>query len=343
MQFNTSNNETFTHYYISHSFTLVYDLLMVILGIIIVSINLIIIIIYCKSRYVRQKTANLLLFNQALVDFFQGAVTNGISVFGSNHFILKLIIYQFSIALSLHTVVLVSIERYVFILRPLFHKRNVTIFQISIAITLSWISSLLWIPFRMAHLTSPNIDARDYTVYYIAISDAIFFVLIVMMSYIYMSTFTTVRRFIKKRYDKITIRNQQKSLSQRQQLKLRQHLRELRTIKLFISMFVVFIISYLPLFITGLIHISDASATFTSAQLQYMSLDVVFYLCNSVFNPTLTLVYKEDYKREFKRWARVVAKKICRYEMVDDSIQFHPNASEIMDLSTMSEKTTVDV
>ena len=284
------------------TFNFIYDLILVVFGISIVTANLIILIIYCKRRRLRRKSANFLLFNQALVDFFQGTVTNGITVFGNEEFVAKQIIYQFSIALSLHTIVLVSIERYIFILRPLFHKRVVTNFRMRIAVIFSWLSSLVWIPFRVAHLTDSDIDLKSYIIYYIAISDAIFFVLIMLMTYIHISTFRAVRRFIQSRYKKIANLSQRKSRSQQERLKLRHHERELRVTKIFISMFIAFIISYLPLFVTGLIHISGVSATFTPHELNYMSLDVIFYFCNCLFNPIVTLWYKEDYKRIFKQW-----------------------------------------
>lgn len=312
------------------TFTLVYDIVLSHISIVIISTNLIILSIYSRSEKIRVKSANLLLFNQALVDFYQGTVTAGITIFGHSEFVAKSIIYQFSLALNLHTVVLVSMERYVFILRPIFHKRNITTFRMRIAIIFSWFSSLIWIPFRLAHLTDPNIDAKSYVTYYIAISNTIFLLLILLMTYIHVSTFQTVRNFIKERYNKITNCNQLKSPNHHQQLKLRQHLRELRITKLFISMFISFIVSYLPLFITGVIHIDGASNEFSHRQIECMKIDVVLYLCNSVFNPIVTLTYKEDYKRVFKHWTKSGRRGLCSIDTSTDG----DNTSEMIELKS---------
>lgn len=138
--------------------------------------------------------------------------------------------------------------------------------------------------------------------YYIAISDAVFLILIILMTYLHVSTFRAVRNFIKARHSKIVGISIRRSPSHHRQLRLRRHIKELRVTKIFMSMFIAFIISYVPLFVTGLIHISGKSTSFSEIDHNYMSLDVIFYLFNCLFNPLVTISCKEDYKCIFKQW-----------------------------------------
>lgn len=305
-------NSTMNYEHLTNTFLLIHDLVLTFLGIGIVCANSVVISIFCTSKRTRvRSSANALLFNQALVDIFQGSITNGVTLFAEREFVLKQIIYQFSIALSLHTVVLVSIERYIFIRRPLHHKKIVTKSRMRIAVALTWLSSLIWIPFRMAHFLNPQIDVQSYVTYYIAVSNFIICVLILGMTYIHMSTYVAVKSFLRGRYDRMSHSNHYETLIAQRRMKICENRKVLRVTKIFISMFFAFILSYLPLFITGIVHIVQISGTFTHIELCFMSLDLIFFLCNCLFNPLITLTYKEDYRRIYRMYRKAVLAFLC--------------------------------
>ena len=64
--------------------------------------------------------------------------------------------------------------------------------------------------------------------------------------------------------------------------------------KIFMAMFVAFVVTYLPMIATGIVHIVGG---FNKDDYKYTALDVLFYFVNSLFNPVLTLLYKEDYRK----------------------------------------------
>ena len=74
-----------------------------------------------------------------------------ISVFLHREFMVWQSLVQFSMTLSLHTVVIIAVERYLFFLKPLFHRNHVTSGRMRGVVLITWCSALLFIPFRVAH------------------------------------------------------------------------------------------------------------------------------------------------------------------------------------------------
>ena len=294
-----SINDTISYKDDESSFTSVHDAILICLGVAIIFSNITVILIYISAKNsLRRKTANLLLCNQAVVDLFHGAVTNGITIFGKSQFLAMQIIYQFSMALSLHTVVLVSVERYLFIVKPLFHRQSMTQVRMRYAVAISWLSSILWIPFRLLHFMDPKnkINWRQYTIYYVAISEAVVFFIILAVIYSYVASYRTVRKFLHRRYHNIKDSLTERDVEGREKSNTTQSMKEIRITKIFTSMFIAFIISHLPVFVTGLVHISVSSSAYTPLLRKIMTLDFTFYLFNCLFNPIVTLTYKEDFK-----------------------------------------------
>lgn len=280
------------------TFRFVHIIILHCLGIITIAANLLVIIIYALSEEkIRKKTANMLLCNQAVVDLFQGTITNGVTLFGQSFGLAKEIIYQFSMALSLHTVILVSLERYIFIIKPLFHRKFMTRRRICYAVVITWLSSILWIPFRLVHLIDKNVNWKHYTLYYISISEAIVFIIIIAVIYSYVATYRTVKKFLTRKYH--YSREGRNIASVGGQMNYNYNEKEMKITQIFISMFVAFLVSYLPVFINGIIHISLGSENYTPLLLKIMSLDLTFYLLNCIFNPIVTIIYKEDFKKRF--------------------------------------------
>lgn len=283
------------------TFYFIYDIFLVFLGTSITITNLIIVGIYCFTRKIRTKTANLLLCNQAIVDIFNGAVAGGITIFSDYApDVVKQGIYQFSIALSLHTVVLISIERYIFILKPLYHRTSVTKGKIMMSVIISWALSLVWIPLRLIHYQKSRLDWESY-VYFIAVSDCVIFLMMASVGCLHVLTYRAVKKFIMSRLDDMINVNKRKSILFKRNIKYKHHLKEMRVSKIFISMFVAFICTYLPVFVTGIVYIAGGFQSVKVSDYKYFSLDLLFYLYNSLFNPIVTLAFKEDYRKNFRK------------------------------------------
>ena len=72
----------------------------------------------------------------------------------------------------------------------------------------------------------------------------------------------------------------------------------LKVTKLFIYMFVAFIVSYLPMFVSGLLHISVPNYDYYTPLLRkIIDLDFFMYLSSCLSNPFMTLAYKTEYRK----------------------------------------------
>ena len=286
------------------TFYLVYDLILAVIVISVVLTNGMVVFIYWYIKIIRSKTANLLLFNQALVDIFNGVVAGGITLFSAHSpTLLTAGVYQFSISLSFHTVTLISLERYAFILRPLLHRRYVTKYRISILVLASWFLSLAWIPARLVHyddnnqLLDENNQLRSSFCWYVAVSNGVILLVMVFVGCLHALTYAEVKRHIVNR-KKTSEARYDDNINEKTRWK---HLNEMRVSKIFIAMFVAFVVTYSPLIVTGIIHIVGG---FHESDYKYTALDILFYFVNSLFNPALTLMYKEDYRKVVHRFKR---------------------------------------
>ena len=317
MGLNTTNTTmvNYTGYDTTHDETYHYVTTVVVgsLSTIITITNVVVILTYCLAKKIRGKTANLLLCDQAVVDAYNGIVVGGLTVMSyaltldhQNWWPLLIqTVYQLSIGVSIHTILLISVERYIFILKPLFHRSSVTKGRMLVAVAGSWVASFVWIPLRLVNWHEDD-EEKAYQIF-IAIFDCYILLLTVTVGCLHVLTYRAVKRFIMHRHKDLLVRSTPgKTAHHKENIKVKQHMKEMRVSKIFIAMFVAFICTYIPVFLSGLVFISGVYKLLPNSAYKYFSLDLIFYLCNSICNPFLTLLFKEDYRKNVRKFFTTV-------------------------------------
>ena len=98
----------------------------------------------------------------------------------------KTLTFPFSIA---HIFPLIF--RYLMFVKQWFYRAHVTAGRVRLIICITWVSSVIFIPFRLAHwmITANGVDWEMYTLYYVTISDIMVGAVIAVVSYCYVSSY----------------------------------------------------------------------------------------------------------------------------------------------------------
>ena len=140
---------------------------LVFLYVAIVSANSIVIFVYMQMKNLRKTITNFLLFNQALIDLFNGIILSGLTIvtFFSAQYVTNktldfwmaftnALVFNYSIALNLGSLIIISSERYCSIAKPLFHRKVIDKHAIKKAVVFIWCISILSTPGELLHCFS---------------------------------------------------------------------------------------------------------------------------------------------------------------------------------------------
>ena len=275
--------------------------LLTLLSVTIILSNSLVAFLFFWKKPIRKKVTNILLFNKACVDILNGLLFAPVTILiivcdvSSNEFVFGTF-YCFSLITSLFSITLLAFERYFSVSRPYIHRQVVTKGRVTRAIILIWILSTAVVMLAQAwYLTSTAVKKRLLS-YYTYVLWGIVAVTCSVVVCLYGGTVGRTRKFIKSQRGRCL----EKHL-------LEIHKKEMRVTKLFIALFVAFLLTYLPALI---INIFDFSGMHDERTYELISDAILLiYLSNSVFNPTLTICIKVDFLLAFKSFLAEIQRK----------------------------------
>ena len=262
----------------------------------------------------KDKIPNYLMFAQATVDFYQAAVAWYETIVDAQDeedpYVHKMseitctMLFEYSLALCLLTLLLASIERYLSIAKPFFHKKFVTKTRTVYGSLCVWVVSLM-APFSL--ICAAGFDSRKLNsssvILYSYVFDAILFTVIIVI-------ITTLALSLKIGNDSMNagIRNQQQCRLKRTGESVHRMMRKkVRLAIIFSIMMSVFLVSFLPFAIGRLLYDAGLLRNLSmSQQGKILATCHIVYKSSSLFNPLLTLTLKDDYRKvllKYLRWS----------------------------------------
>ena len=189
--------------------------------------------------------------------------------------------------------------------KPIFHKYKITKCRTIIVSTVLCLIALgppLCLLF-LSEFQSINTNQPTIVVYSLSFNSFIFSLLIAVITTLTM-TLENARYSIQPRDDDRMPLNEYRLKIIRNTALVRQK-KECRLVKIFLSMIVVYILTYSPLIITRFLYDFRALDLFTSEQdMVLIALCQSFYKSSALFNPLLTILLKRDFRRTARRSVR---------------------------------------
>ena len=252
-----------------------------------------------KSR--KGKISNYLLLNQALTDLYIG-FTVWYDIAFSQHsdnnavFLMKYAMLEYSLTLSLTTLLLGALERYLAITRPFVHKSYVTFERLVCATSTVWCFSLLT-PLTLLSLMNFNAVLylnHPHVVMYSYVFDCLMFLCICFSCAILLLTFKaansscTLRRKIGGTQGNARLREQSMLINKQKKIRL---------VVIFICMMIGYILTFLPLMIGRLLYDAGVIRSLSMDEEILLVTLIYFYKSSAILNPFLTMCRKDDYRR----------------------------------------------
>ena len=263
--------------------------------------NLTVIILFAFLGAKRKKFANYLLFCTSLSDMFISGLSWYMFMISymnvhqekfpqfENIVYVSYLFQDYSFVVSLGTVLLSTIDRFISVKIPLLH-REITLKPYSKCIIL-----LIWgisiIP-PITRLCLNNFDYRNLydsrDVIYIYCLHSIILIVIITIFILLIKTFTTVRGIIS---------NPIKGSCRTRGYSNTMQKRNRRLVKIFMAMISAYAITYLPIIIAMILYTSGYLDTMDEYYIVLLTVFAdTFYLFSSLINPIITITFKEDYR-----------------------------------------------
>ena len=277
--------------------------------------NAIIVRSFYRRRIVRKKIPNILLFNQALADLFNGCMygfTHLVSALLSfvqleGNMTLNLIstlCFVVSLSSSIFMYTTIASERFIALYLPLFHKTRLRKKHVWMAVAASWSGAVI-----IAATYNFNRFFKFSTVIDLII-EYLMYLMVAIISFLFMITFIKAFRSIhvvpSQTFQDINIVN------------LKKHL---RLTAVFFAMFMAFAVAYIP----KVLFYRLVERTVVMEEIV-----LTLLLLTSVFNPMLTL----NFKREFLPYAR--RSQIHRLRETNGNIELQKRPSSSPSASTVT-------
>lgn len=212
---------------------------------------------------------------------------------------------DYSLVISLGTLFLCAIERYLSVNNPIFHKYKITKCR---TICASLVLCLIAIvpPLCLVFLTDfqlINSNQQSVVIYSLSFNAVIFALLIAVISTLTLTLENARYSIQPKDEDRLPL-NEYRIKIIRNTALVRQK-KECRLVKIFLMMIIVYILTYTPLIITRFLYDFRALDVFTSEQdMILIALCQSFYKSSALFNPLLTILLKRDFRRTAKKSVR---------------------------------------
>ena len=267
--------------------------------------NAVVIFLYISMKKRRRTITNYLMFSQALVDMYQAAITwyeTAVDILDENNSFGSAInevtysaLFEYSLSLCLLTLMLASVERYLCITKPFFHRKFVTKTRIIYGSLIVWATAILapLCLLLVAQFDHKNLNSSA-VILYSYIFDGLLFVLIVAI-------ITTLALSLKagKSSMNASINTQRQHYTDESDERLECFItKKVRLVVIFSSMMGVFLISYLPFAIGRFLNDAGLlNGIPLPHQYQLLVSCHIIYKSSSLLNPILTLSMKCDYQK----------------------------------------------
>lgn len=265
-------------------------------------INLFVVMLYFLMKKGRRKISNYLLLNQSITDIYISMclwfelivhlehVPNG-TLLGIVH----VGMLEYSLVLSLGTLLLGASERYLSISRAYYHKCNVTLLRIFYATITVWFLSFVPTVILLSLMDfNPENSNHSHVIIYSYVFDAIMLSLLIGAVYMLLMTLKTARSSCTLR---IQLSDNYSSLNRRKESFVVARRKSTRLLVIFLIMIFAYIVTFLPFIIGRLCYdmgTLDQLSPCIRMSVAYMC--HIFYKSSALFNPFLTIFLKEDYK-----------------------------------------------
>ena len=287
-------------------FNPVFDGLLIVLSVLVIAINLLVISLFFHREYLQTKT-NSLLISLAVSDLMVGLLGIPLNI-ACNAFLEEgvctaaALIYRFIAVSTMYHILVVTLERYIYVMYPMKYINIVTGPRLLMAIAGLWLLSIFLSLIQLAWEDPTKFfEPRDkvwqsyalgYNIFGIVFT---FFLPAVFMAISYVRMFMVIHRQIKEIRGLYNTRN---GVTANQRAPIAT---EARALFIFALMLTVFIVCWLSFYVTGfLIFMTELKSLPHNA---LMAFDFIRFAVAFV-NPILYAFLKRDFSRALKSFCR---------------------------------------
>lgn len=258
----------------------------------------------------KQKSSNCMLFIQAMTDIIVTITLTLTAVMCDIDFLITIKFYtmwifflEFSQYLAINTLLLITLDRFLAVNYPYFHRKNITIKTILLSLTIALLLSALpsvtnitlIIPneFSAASLVEREKNELMKLKYHI-IMGVVILVEILTVFMLLLSLYSTVRQSINSRIKTYTIQHTSLKRQSRIDSEKKKHR---RVIAIILTLCVVYTVTYLPYAIMRICFFSWIQNVISGFLAEALSHSLaLFCFSTALINPVTTLGLKEDYR-----------------------------------------------
>ena len=258
------------------------------------------------GRCKKGKISNYLLLNQAFTDLYIGlTMWYDMGVSGTNNNLLLLIksaLMEYSLTLSLATLLLGAVERFLGITKPYLHKSYVTFHRLMCATSTVWCVSLLTPIVLLSlmcfdavhHFDHPHVVVYSYVFDSVMLATILLVLTILLLTLKVANSSCTLQATLGKTHGSALLRQRKKTVNERKKVRL---------VVIFIIMMVGYVLTFLPLMIGRLLYDAGALETLSDhEETLLVTLLHCFYKSSALLNPFLTMLRKQDYRITLCNW-----------------------------------------
>lgn len=261
----------------------------------------------------RKKIPNFLLLSQSCTDLYiamclwfelllnGGLLEETMSKEWQN--LVNVALLEYSLVLSIGTLFLGAIERYLSITKTYFHKRYITLVRMVYATIFIWIISLLptVILLWLMDFNAKNIGYRSVIIYSF-VFDAL---MLLLISYVLFTLLITLNAARSSCSHQLQLTINYSSPERRRVSADVAKKKSIRLLVIFISMIISYIVTYLPILIGRVLYDSgELSSLHFCDQTIFAYMCHVLYKFSALSNPFLTIILKGDYRMTLYRIAK---------------------------------------
>lgn len=263
--------------------------------------NITVILVYTLMGKKRKKVANYLFACTAFSDLFVSGlawymfmisyINSNVPNFPNfeNIAYVTYFLQDYSFVVSLGTVLLSTIDRFISVKRPIKHREITMKPKIKLTIFVVWGVSFVppIIRLCLSKLNYINLYDEKDVIYIYCLHSIILFVILLTYGLL-INTFTMVRRII--------LNPMKGSRRTRDHINV-MHKRSRRLVKIFIAMTSAYTVTYLPIIISMILYTSGFLNTMEEYYIVLVTVFAdTFYLFSSLINPIITIAFKKDYR-----------------------------------------------
>ena len=247
-------------------------------------------------------------------------------------YMLYMCMLEYSLILTLGSLLVAAFERYLCITKPIFHRRYVTRKHVILGTLLVWFISFLP-PLTLIALMDFKYDEAESAsvTIYSYVFDVVMLILIGLSLLFLALSLRVSKRSCDFRRARSTSDSLRRSIAKRR----------MRLITIFMSMIVAYAVTFIPFAGTRILYDLDVLSDFAiTDQIVVLIVCNTFYKSSSLFNPFLSITMKEDYWRLLIKFSRQRRRReqfsLLRKNAVFGSNGCPMNPSEATLLSTVT-------